>query len=144
MFRVVHRNLYPTNPRQIVWSVPEINRPDTDDDRQQVSTSRNWDRRVGWWVCSSKSDSNQSDHLYIGNTHRFSQVCGFPIISWQIRTRYPSHLNRLILWSAVGLDVGDPTWLGRFRSWHIPDLDRPMDKSINEWSWIGSNTTTSW
>jgi len=72
MFRVVHRNLYPTNPRQTVWSVPEINRLDTDDDRQQVSTSRNRDRRVGWRVCSSKSDSNRSDRLYIRNTHRFS------------------------------------------------------------------------
>ena len=53
-----------------------MDQPDTGDGQQWVPTSRKRDRQVGGRVYSSKSDSNRSNHLYIGNTHRFSQVWG--------------------------------------------------------------------
>lgn len=53
-----------------------MDQPDTGDGQQWVPTSRKRDRQVGGRVYSSKSDSNRSNHLYIGNTHQFSQVWG--------------------------------------------------------------------
>lgn len=62
----------------------KTDRPNTGDGWRRVSASTNQDWRVGWWVYSSKSNSNWFDRPIYWKHADFRKFVVFPIIYCQI------------------------------------------------------------